>query len=250
VTGLLKGNGSQCFLRSEVQHLASQEGKVTEVVLAGGHRFAADKFILAVPWHAAKDLTPAEAVPRLPRPRYEDLEPSPITGVHIWFDRPVSHLDFAALPGRRIQWFFNKTRIFEEQRPGESYLQFVTSASRSWLNLSRSEILEIALQDLRQALPISRSANILKTRVLKEPMATFSPDSASDRLRPSTSTGIPNLFLAGDWIQTGWPSTMEGAVRAGYIAASAVLAADGRTESFLVPDLPPSGLMRLGRSSL
>jgi zeta-carotene desaturase len=248
VTGLLKGNGSECLLRSPVQHLAFHEGKVSEAVTAGGHGIAADRFVLAVPWHAARDLMPAEAAPRLPLPHYEDLEPSPITGVHVWFDRPVTSLDFAVLPGRRIQWFFNKTRTFEGQETGECYLQLVTSASRSWLDLGKSEILEIALQDLHQALPVSRSAIVLKARVVKEPMATFSPNPASERLRPSTATGIPNLFLAGDWIQTGWPSTMEGAVRAGYIAASAVLAADGRTESFLLPDLSPSGLMRLWRA--
>lgn len=243
VSKTLAGCASEVMLRTEVQQLEMCAGRVREAVLRDGCRLKAEAFVLALPWHAAAGLLPPEARQCADLPPFEKLEPSPITGIHLWFDRSITDLPFAALPGMRIQWLFNKSRTFENADRRESYLQLVTSASRAWSGLRAGAVLDMAITDLRQVLPLARDAVVLKARVIKETAATFSPSPASDGQRPPATTAIPNLFLAGDWIQTGWPSTMEGAVRGGYLAAAAVLSADGRNSGVLAPDLPPSGFM-------
>jgi zeta-carotene desaturase len=113
----------------------------------------------------------------------------------------------------------------------------VVSASRDLTNLSRSEIIDIAVGDLRLFFPRVREARLLKAHVVKEQRATFSAAPETESLRPQPASGMPNVYLAGDWISTGWPATMEGAVRSGYRAAELVARAAGQTPNFLVPDL-------------
>ena len=134
-----------------------------------------------------------------------------------------------------------------EFRPSSStqYLQLVISASRSLIPLSRQEIIDLCLRELREILPVARDARLLKATVIKEITATFSPTPGSDRLRPGQRTPIDNLFLAGDWTSTSWPATMEGAVRSGYLAAEAILSSDASPRGLLQPDLPSEGLARL-----
>jgi len=146
--------------------------------------------------------------------------------VHLWFDREITTLPHATLLDRTMQWMFNKN--------GGKYLQLVVSASRDLTPLSRNEIVEIAIGDLRLYFPRVREARLLKSHVVKEQRATFSGAPETEHLRPSSETAIPNLFLAGDWTRTGWPATMEGAVRSGYLAAEAVCRGAQR---FLVPDI-------------
>jgi uncharacterized protein with NAD-binding domain and iron-sulfur cluster len=97
---------------------------------------------------------------------------------------------------------------------------------------------------LLEILPEARVAKLLKATVIKETAATFSPEPGSDRWRPSQSTPLANLFLAGDWTATGWPATMEGAVRSGYLAAEAILSVVGERRKLVRPDLPAQGLAR------
>lgn len=234
----------EILLGTEVRQLRLRDGRVAEAEATGGRTLGADAFILALPWHAAGTLLPGHGASLAELERARDLEPSPITGIHLWYDRPVTDLDLAVLPGRSFHWLFDKTRASGRRSSADWYLQLVTSASRSWLQSGRKEILEVALRELGAALPESAKAKLVRARVLREPAATFSPSTACDALRPAPATAVPNLFLAGDWIRTGWPATMESAVRGGYLAAEAVTAAHGRAQRFLVPDLPPSGLMR------
>ncbi|SPF55511.1 Amine oxidase [Candidatus Sulfopaludibacter sp. SbA4] len=157
------------------------------------------------------------------------LEHSPITGVHLWFDREVTTLPHATLLDRTMQWMFNKD--------SGKYLQLVVSASRDLTNLSRSEIIDIAIGDLRLYFPRVRDAILVKAHVIKEQRATFSPAPETEALRPTPESGLPKVFLAGDWTRTGWPATMEGAVRSGYMAAEGVAQAAGKPARFLVPDI-------------
>jgi len=121
----------------------------------------------------------------------------------------------------------------------------VISASYDLLKKSRQEIIDLCLREVRQALPRAQEAELIRATVIKEAAATFSPQPGIDRWRPKQQTKVPGLFLAGDWTATGWPATMEGAVRSGYLAAEAVLRASGTERKFLQPDLPPSGLVSL-----
>ncbi|MGA8768483.1 MAG: FAD-dependent oxidoreductase, partial [Candidatus Acidiferrales bacterium] len=143
------------------------------------------------------------------------------------------------------QWVFNKTLLYGETGARGQYLQLVISASYDLVPRSRQEIIDLCRRELADVLPASIEAQLEKATVIKEISATFSPEPGVDRWRPSQKTEVANLFLAGDWTRTGWPSTMEGAVRSGYMAAEAVLAAFGRPQEFLQPDLPFEGLSKI-----
>jgi zeta-carotene desaturase len=130
--------------------------------------------------------------------------------------------------------------------PEGSYIELVVSASKSLIDKSRTEIVDLALAEVREFFPAARAATLLKSTVIKEVHATYSPRPGIDTYRPPQVTPWPRVFLAGDWTATGWPATMEGAVRSGYLAAQALTNAAGLTDKkFLAPDLPASGLMRL-----
>jgi len=103
----------------------------------------------------------------------------------------------------------------------------------------------LCLEEVRRAIPAAREAKLLKSTVIKETAATFSPEPGCDRWRPGAVSPVRGLFLAGDWTATGWPATMEGAVRSGYLAAEALTEADGRRQSFLRADLPVEGISKL-----
>jgi zeta-carotene desaturase len=105
---------------------------------------------------------------------------------------------------------------------------------------------DLALREVREFFPAARAANLVKSTVIKEVNATYSPRPGIDAHRPGTATAWPRVFLAGDWTATGWPATMEGAVRSGYLAAEALAHAAGRKDCrFLSPDLPATGLVRM-----
>jgi zeta-carotene desaturase len=239
---ILEENGGEVRLQTTVEKVRVQTSGGIELAIAGGGTISTVKLIVALPWHNTTEVLPAGAMgPGDPG----SLDASPITGIHLWFDREVTDLEFAALPGRRIHWFFNKSLRRDTPRKGPCYLQLVTSASHSWMQLTKGQILEIAIEEMGPVLPEIRSAKLLRSFVLKEPLATFSPGAGSDAVRPGPRTKLPGVFVAGDWIQTGWPATMESAVRAGYLAAEEVLRSDARESQVRVPDLPASGLMRL-----
>jgi len=130
--------------------------------------------------------------------------------------------------------------------PEGSYIELVVSASKNLIDKSRAEIVDLALKEVREFFPAARAANLVKSTVIKEVRATYSPRPGIDVHRPQQTTAWPRVFLAGDWTATGWPATMEGAVRSGYLAAEALTHAAGTKNSrFLTPDLPATGLMRL-----
>jgi zeta-carotene desaturase len=101
------------------------------------------------------------------------------------------------------------------------------------------------LQELREFFPDARNANLVKATVIKELHAVFSPAPGIDQYRPTQKTAWPRVFLAGDWTATGWPATMEGAVRSGYLAAEQLATASGMQKTFVVADLPATGLQAL-----
>jgi uncharacterized protein with NAD-binding domain and iron-sulfur cluster len=165
------------------------------------------------------------------------LHVSPITGVHLWFDRKVMAEPFLTSVDQTIQWIFNK-------REGE-YLQIVISASRGLSSLSQQEVVDLCVHQTAALLPAVREAKLIRSIVVRENAATFSPEPGCDRWRPLQRTDIANFLVAGDWTQTGWPATMEGAVRSGYRAAEAILEREGRPAKLVKPDLPATGLARL-----
>ncbi len=208
-----------------------------------------DYLILALPFESLDRVLPKtpEAAPL--RENLTHFEHSPITGIHLWFDRQITELDHAVLLDRTIQWMFHKSRLLDtrsaNEASGGSYIELVVSASKSLIDKSRAEIVDLALKEVREFFPAARAATLIKSTVIKEVHATYSPRPGIDAHRPPQSTAWPRVFLAGDFTATGWPATMEGAVRSGYLAAEALLRARGiKDTKFLAPDLPASGLMR------
>jgi uncharacterized protein with NAD-binding domain and iron-sulfur cluster len=175
--------------------------------------------------------------------QFERIEGAPITGVHLWFDRPITPLPHAVLVGTLAQWVFN--RADEAGQPGEHYYQVVISASRSLAESQRDATVAQITRELAAVFPAARQAKLLRWRIVTEPAAVFSASPEIERIRPPQKTAIGNLALAGDWTETGWPATMEGAVRSGYLAAEAILAHFGRPTRLLVDDLPTSWLANL-----
>ncbi len=237
---LLRRQGADVRFRAGVRGLRLESGRATGVELADG-TVEADHVVSAVGWFSARELLP-EAVTGPGSRAWERLEPSPISAVHLWWDRPVTDLPHAALLDRQVQWMFNKSRDFARGQGG-TYMGLVVSASRDWLPRGRKEILEIAEREVREAFPGTRGAQVEKAAVIKEANATYSAVPGVDALRPEPETAVPNVTLAGDWVRNGWPATMEAAVRSGYIAAERVLTAAGRPEQVLAPDLPWTALL-------
>lgn len=160
---------------------------------------------------------------------------SPILGVHLVFDRPVLPHPHAVLVDRPTQWLFRKDAAGTK-------VHAVISAADAWVPLSEAEITRRVVDDLHACIPGSRSARVIASRPVKEKLATFAPTPEFERLRPGV-TGPSGVYLAGDWVNTGWPATMEGAARSGAMAAAAVLGLPER--SLLHPPLPVAPLSRL-----
>jgi squalene-associated FAD-dependent desaturase len=303
----ITSRGGNVRLRSSVQSIAPSDRSLRLRIQDAEEQF--DYGVLAVPFDSAGKLL--ADIPGLAglREKISHLETSPITGVHLWFDRQITGLPHAVLLDRTIQWMFHKSRLLDRtlqtnpadvtdnaahnkdsvltrgedadrdtptapqgrnmltqdvspglanalsqscrddteiERPGtNSYVELVISSSKSLLEKPRQEIIDLALRELREFFPGAREANLVKATVIKEVNATFSPTPGIDRYRPTAQTSWPRLFLAGDWTATGWPATMEGAVRSGFLAAEAGTKQAGLAKSFLVPDLPASGLIRI-----
>ena len=232
----IEKRGGEVTLRSPVRAIRIANGAMEKVEFDDGRTESADAYVFALPHEALDALLPEEA--RLKEPAFANLakfKVSPITGVHFWFDREVMKEPFVTLLDTTTQWIFNKTLLYGPKaaiRRRDQYLQLVISASYDLLPKSRQEIIDLCLKEVRQVLPAAREANLVKSTVIKETEATFSPEPGVDRLRPIQQTRIERMFLAGDWTKTGWPATMEGAVRSGYLAAEAVLARRRNAKKF------------------
>jgi zeta-carotene desaturase len=248
----LQSRGGRVDLNSAPESFGLDGETQQWTVAAQGETFTTDAIVLALAFEGLSKLLPA-----LPRNLEADqlglnlecFEHSPITGIHLWFDREVSDLEHAILLDATIQWMFHKSRLQPEKRRGEpgSYLELVVSASKSLVGMQRQEIVDLSVRELAQFFPLAAQAKLLKATVVKEVRATYSIRPQLDLLRPTSASPWPRVFLAGDWVATGWPATMESAVRSGYLAAEAASRAAEEPARFLQPDLPATGLMRVFR---
>jgi squalene-associated FAD-dependent desaturase len=237
--------GGPVQLRCGVREIRVRDGGFAGAVLEDDSEVSADACIVAVPHNVVLGLLPKEmGGPGGKLEGVRQIRSSPITGVHLWFDREVMTEPFLTLLDHTTQWVFNKTLLYGDAATGSQYLQLVISASYDLVPRSRQEIIDLCRRELADVLPATREAQLTKATVIKEINATFSPEPGADRWRPPQDVGLKNLFLAGDWTRTGWPSTMEGAVRSGYLAAEAVLAGFGRPQKVLQPDFPFEGISK------
>jgi len=235
LTAWLESRGTTIVTGAAVSSLAREADGRVRAVVAGGVEHPCDVAIVAVPWRQAGRLLP-ELVPAAD----DRLAGSPITAVHLWFDRDVIDLPHAVLVGRVSQW------VFRGEVTGErSHCQVVISASRGLFAGDRDGLRDAVVDELRQVFPRARAARLVEARVVTDPTAVLSVRPGVEDVRPPNRTRIANLFLAGDWTATGWPSTMEGAVRSGRLAAAEAALSLGVPCAGLTPDLPKNPLVRL-----
>ncbi len=221
-------------------------GQVAGIELTSGERITADYYLSALQFDLLLKLLPPEVIAGVPYfENLKRLELAPIAGIHLWFDRKLDSPEALALLDRQTEWIFNKTRNFDAAEGERTYLSMVISASRRYAGMPKEELLALVLEDVRACVPGAREAQVIRSRVVRWPKATLSPLPGVEALRPDQRSPIENLYVAGEWTQTGWPSTMESAARSGYRAAEYLLAREGMPSRILVPDLPPSGLARL-----
>jgi zeta-carotene desaturase len=203
-----------------------------------------DFVVVALPFEGMAKLLPA-----LPPAEGADVlagqierhEHWPICSVHLWFDRKITDLEHAVLLDREIHWMYNQSRL---QGRGGNYIELVVSATRAFAALPREAAIDRARRELAEFFPLVNGAKLEKVALVKEVRATFGVPPGIDASRPSAISPWSNLFLAGDWVRTGWPSTMESAARSGHLAAEAVCFGAGEPRTILDDDLKPTGLMR------
>ncbi len=247
--GLASGGLSDCYTEAAANYLRSHGGavetgrSVTEFVISGGacfgvkladgERIEARKVISAVPWLQFAQILPAAVRDGEPSfARISSLQAAPIISINLWFDRAITTLDFVALRGSTIQWLFNKGHLLESAESHNrhleirGYVSLVISGAHSIVDRPKEDLLGTALDDLGRLLPEARRARLLRSLVIKERFATFSPSPEAEQSRPAARTPVQGLYLAGDWTSTGFPATIEGAVKSGYTAAREILRAE------------------------
>jgi zeta-carotene desaturase len=248
---LIESRGGTVQVRASVEAITQEQGGRWRVNIADTS-YVADSIVLALPFEQTQKLLPAIRFnEQYSGPAFDtrdDLElklarqvHSPFTSILLWFDREITDLDHAWLLDTTIEWFFHKSRIRRYGPEKGSYVELVIAGSRAQLSMTREEILSGALNELQLFFPEVKRAKLIKSGILKEARATFSVVPGLDRFRPTQATEWPGLYLAGDWTATEWPSTMEGAVRSGRLAAGALMRDPHR---FMAEETRASGLMR------
>ncbi len=192
------------------------DGGAIAGVRAGGETWATSRVISSVPWFALAELF--DGAPEALRgvlDRARRMASSPIVTVNLWFDRRVLDLPFIGLPGRVMQWVFDKRLVVGKDA---SHLSLVSSGAAEILAATNAALVHMAHEELLEALPDVRAARLIRATVVREPRATFSL-APGQPARPSAETGLRAFLLAGDWTDTGLPATIESAVRSGHRAA-------------------------------
>jgi squalene-associated FAD-dependent desaturase len=251
----LATHGVHVRLKSGVERLALEADRIASIKLRSAEMLSARHFVLAVSPSCALTLLP-ESLRNTPTFKaMERLEPVPIASVHLWFDRPLTHLPHAVLVGRLSQWIFNRgqrSRIrhreknspFTAQRPPLFYYQVVISNAREVAERDANAVVADVVAELKAIWRWAAEARLVHARVIVEHQAVFSACPGSNEVRPTQQSSIANLQLAGDWTRTGWPATMEGAVRSGFLAAENIARQLGQKLQILQPDLPASWPVR------
>lgn len=220
----LERAGVRVLLRARAVELKSAEQHA--VRLDGGELLTADTVVLAGAQEATAALLPAGAIDR--QERLAELGHAPILNVHVVYDRKLLRQPFFAALGSPVQWVFDRTAHSGLAVPGAQYLALSQSAVQDEIELPVAELRARYLPELERLLPAAKGAEVLDFFVTRERTATFAPAPGTAPLRPRAATKVPGLLLAGSWTATGWPATMESAVRSGHAAADAALARGDR----------------------
>jgi zeta-carotene desaturase len=204
-----------------VSRIVIGDGRVEGLFTSDGQTLTADAYISALPWQALRQTLPPACVARDAWfGRLAQLRSSPIISINLWFDRPVTSIEFAALLTTQTQWLFNKQRLFAASGTPAGYLSLVISGAHDLIERSSEELTAMAVGELRRLVPTARSARLRHAHVIKERHATLSDAVDVTPHRLSQETPLPNFFLAGDWTASALPATIESAVASGHHCAA------------------------------
>lgn len=210
----LRLHGSEVQTNAEVEKILSEGGNIRGIY-CGGKEIEAKAYISTVPYYAIDALLGDGK-----QHGYgEKFDSSPIITINLWLDKVIVEQEFLALLDSHIQWIFNKTKIYGNNSSTGQHLSLVISGAAEYVDLTKEQLVEIAFKELQEAIPRAREATIIHSFIIKEKRATFSPMPGVEAHRPSVHTQFKNFFLAGDWTNTGFPATIEGAVMSGKTAA-------------------------------
>ncbi len=217
----IERHGGAAFFNRKAEKVIVQDGKAVGVKFADGTELSGDAVVIGVP--------PDRVLPLLPREWRENqsfswaskLSFSPIVNLHLWYDRPVMDEEFFIGVNSPVQAVFNVSCIHESSGP--THIVLSQSAADELLPLKNDKIISQLLPALETFLPRIRKAKLIDALVVRHSQATFLPAPGIERIRPFQRTPIAGLYLAGDYTRTGWPATIEGAVRSGKLAANTLL---------------------------
>jgi hydroxysqualene dehydroxylase len=216
----ITSHGGEIRTACRIHSVEISNNHVVSIHTSAGERLEANAYISAIPFFDLPFVLSDDLiVPSLPL-----FISTPILSINLWFDREVFSGEFAAVLNSNIQWIFNRSKLLKSAVKGSErqHLSLVISGAEEYIEYSKDNIVQLALDDLKQVFPSTVNAKLLHSLVIKERRATFSPRPGLEPSRPDTNTKLDNLYLAGDWTNTGLPSTIEGAVMSGRRAADAI----------------------------
>jgi hypothetical protein len=214
----LESKGGEVRLNS-LARVRIAAGRVASVEIRG-EPLSISQVVAAVPWFALGPLLVGEVAPMAAIVASASAMASkPIVTVNLWYDRTVMDDAFVGLPGREMQWVFDKRRAFGE---AASHLSLVASGADALVGADDTTLVALAAREVAASIPGARGAVLNRGTVIREKRATFSL-APGEPDRPGVTTPIDGLFLAGDWINTGLPGTIESAAAAGHLAAGSLL---------------------------
>ncbi|MBI4299773.1 MAG: FAD-dependent oxidoreductase, partial [Chloroflexi bacterium] len=215
----IEARGGRVCTGTRAERLLGEDSHVDALQLADGTTISAHCYVCTVPYHELLKLLP-DGWRRQPFfAKAEGLSASPIVNAHVWYDRPVTDLDFAAFLDSDVQWLFNKSKMLRQAEHGPQYICVSLSGAEKYVGMSKQGLRDLLIPQLASLLPAAGDALVVDFTVTREWQATFAVAPGSAQHRLPVRTPIENLFLAGDWTDTGWPPTMESAVRSGVACA-------------------------------
>ena len=214
--------GGEVLTGTGIRAIHFENGLVSGVATSSG-LLHGEAYVAALPPDVLLPLLPADLAADEFFGRFNRIAHAPIVALHVWYDRPVMDDALACFSDSSLQWLFNRTRMQEESDRDGQYICVSISGAWEYAQTPRSQIEAELLAELAEVLPRAGNAKVRRALVIKHPHATFRCLPGANRLRPQAQSPVPNLLLAGEWVQTGWPGTMEGAVRSGQTAARNLL---------------------------
>ena len=215
--------GGQLIKGKSVLSLTTDQRIIESIKLSDGHTVQGDIYISSLLFDDLLSILPSNLQGHAYFSALRKLETAPIVNIHIWYDRPIMEEDFTAFVESPLQWVFNKNSTADYGSRKGQHIVVSLSAAFEYISLSKATLEKTFVDAVADAFPKARSARVLHVSIIKQEKATVRCKPGSTKLRPHPKTPIANLLLAGDWTDTGWPSTMEGAVRSGVKAAQIII---------------------------